>query len=126
MKEWIVADSQIKQWFEDHVFSTKLNVTERRTWEAFESVCRNFIRNKKAENYSEILQKLISSYSAVRYNLPFKLHILHSHLVFSPLKNWAASPMNIVKGSIRTYTKMKRGIVENGVQICGLITARVL
>jgi hypothetical protein len=31
----------------------------------FESVCRNFLGTEKAENYSEILQELISSYSAV-------------------------------------------------------------
>jgi hypothetical protein len=44
----------------------------------------SFYTIKKAENYSEIVQELISSYSAVRYNLPLKLHILHSHLVPPP------------------------------------------
>jgi hypothetical protein len=50
-----------QQQFEDHDFRTKLNATERRAWEAFENVCRTFLANEKAENYSDILQELISS-----------------------------------------------------------------
>jgi hypothetical protein len=34
MKEGIFIGPQIKQLFEDHNFSTKLNATDRRTWEA--------------------------------------------------------------------------------------------
>jgi hypothetical protein len=47
---------------------------------AFEYVCRNFLDNKKSENYSEIVQELISSYSAARCNMSLKLHFLHSYL----------------------------------------------
>jgi hypothetical protein len=36
------------------------------------------------ENYSEIVQELISSYSAVECNMSLKLHLLHSHLDFFP------------------------------------------
>jgi len=50
---------QFKQLFEDQNLSTKLNATERRAWELFEKVCGNFLRKEKAENYSEILQRLI-------------------------------------------------------------------
>jgi hypothetical protein len=37
-KEGIFVGPQIKQLIEDHNFSTKLNATARRAWEAFESV----------------------------------------------------------------------------------------
>ena len=47
MKEGIVVGLQIKQLFEDHDFSTKLNATERRGWEAFENVCSTFLGNEK-------------------------------------------------------------------------------
>jgi hypothetical protein len=60
VKEGIFVDPQIKQQFEDHDFSTKLNATERRASEAFENVCRKFLDNKKSENYSDIVQVLIS------------------------------------------------------------------
>ena len=45
MKKGIFIGPQIKQLFEDHDFSTKLNATERRACEAFENVCRNYLRN---------------------------------------------------------------------------------
>jgi hypothetical protein len=47
---------------------------------AFEYICRNFLANKKSENYSEIVQELISSYSVARCNLCLKLRFLHSYL----------------------------------------------
>jgi hypothetical protein len=65
MKDGIFVGPQIKQLFEDHDFSTKLKATERRAWEASENVCGTFLGNEKAENYSDIVQDLISSYSAV-------------------------------------------------------------
>jgi hypothetical protein len=47
---------------------------------AFEYVCRNFLGNEKSENYNEIVQELISSYSAAGCNISLKLHFLHSYL----------------------------------------------
>jgi hypothetical protein len=38
MKEGILVGLPIKQIFEDQDFSTKLNATDGRTWEAFENV----------------------------------------------------------------------------------------
>jgi hypothetical protein len=32
---------------------------------AFENVCRKFLGNEKAENFSEIVKELISSFSAM-------------------------------------------------------------
>jgi hypothetical protein len=46
-------------------FSKKLYSTERRAWKVFENVCRNFLGIENTENYSEILQQIISSHSAV-------------------------------------------------------------
>jgi hypothetical protein len=80
MKEEIFDGPQIKQLLEDHDFSTKLNATERRAWEASESVCRNILGNKEVDNYSGILQELISSHSAMGCNMSLKLRFLHSHL----------------------------------------------
>jgi hypothetical protein len=80
MKEGIVVGLQIKQLFEDHDFSTKLNATERRAWEDSENVCRKFLGNEKAENYSDTVQELISSYSVMGCTMSMKLHFQHSHL----------------------------------------------
>ena len=82
MKQGIYLCPQIKQLFEDDDFSTKLNATERRAWEAFENVWSTFLGNEKAENYSDIVHN--SSYSAMGCNMSLKLHFLHSHLNFFP------------------------------------------
>ena len=84
MKEGIFIGSQTKQLLENQEFSTELSSTERRAWKAFENICRNFLGNKKVENYSEIVQELISLYRAMVCNMSLKRHFLHSHLDFSP------------------------------------------
>jgi hypothetical protein len=115
MKERIFVGPQIP--FEDHDFNTKLNATERRTLEAFENICRNFLGNEKVENYSEVMQELVLSYSAVGCNMSLKLHFVHSYLDFF-LKIYELSPMNMAQVSIRTFPNRKRGREENGVQVC--------
>jgi len=84
MKKGIIIDPQITQLCKDQDFSTKLNSSERRARKTFENVCRNFLGNKKVENYSKIVQELISSYSAVGHNMSLKLHFLHSHFNLFP------------------------------------------
>jgi len=54
----------ITQPFKDQNVSI-LNTTGRRGRKAFGNVCRNFLGNEKEENYSEIVQELISSYSTM-------------------------------------------------------------
>ena len=113
-KEGIFVGLQNTQLFEDQDFSRKLDSTERRAWKAFENVCRNFLGNEKAENYSEIMQELISLYN----NISSKLHFLHSHFDFFPLKRGEPSPMNMAKGSVKILPKLKGGTVKKGVQVC--------
>jgi hypothetical protein len=57
---------------------------------------RKFLRNKKTENYSDIVQELISSHSAMGCNMSLKLHFLHFHLDFF-LKTWQPSPIDMAK-----------------------------
>ena len=70
MKDGIFVGPQITQLFKYQDFSTKLNSTKRRAWKAFENICRIFLGTEKAENYSEIVQELISPYSATGCIMP--------------------------------------------------------
>jgi hypothetical protein len=83
MKVGIFFGPQITQISEDEGFSTKSNSTGKRVWQAFENYCRNFLGNEKAENYSEIVQELIPSYSVAGCNMSLKLLFLHSHFISS-------------------------------------------
>jgi len=110
----IFVGLQITQLFEDQDFSRKLDSTERRAWKASENVCRNFLGNEKAENYSEIVQELISLYN----NISSRLHFLNSHFDFFPLKTEEPFPMNTAKGSIKVFPKLNGGTAKKGVQVC--------
>jgi hypothetical protein len=124
-KEGIFLGPQIKQLFEDGDFSTKLNAAESIAWDSFENVCRTFLGNERAENYSDIVQELISSYSAMGCNMSLTLDFLHFHLDYFPVNMEAFSDEH-GENSIRTFPKWKRGTMENGFQICWLTTAGVL
>jgi hypothetical protein len=65
MKEGFFVRPQIKQPFEDHNCSKKLNAVERRAWETSGNVCRTLIGDEKAEECSDIMQELFSSYSVL-------------------------------------------------------------
>ena len=41
---------------------------------------KNFLGNKRAQNYPEIIQELFVSYKALGYNITIKLHFLHSNV----------------------------------------------
>ena len=69
MKEESSFGPKITQLHDDQDFSTKLNSTQRRTWKAFENVCKNFSRQWRAENYSETVQELISSHGSMGCNM---------------------------------------------------------
>ena len=91
MKEGIFVCPQNAQVSKDQHFSKILNSTKRRARKAFENICRNLLGNEKAKNYSEIVQQLITSHSAVGCNQPLKLHFLHSYLGFFPENMGAVS-----------------------------------
>ena len=59
-------------------------ILQKETRKAFENVCSNFLDNEKTENYSESVQTLISSYSAVACTMSLKLHFLLPIWIFFP------------------------------------------
>ena len=99
---------------EEQDFSRKLDSTERRAWKALENVCRKFLGNEKAENYSEIVQQRISLYN----NISSRLHFLHSQFDILRLKTHEPSAMNMAKGSIKIFPHLNGGTAQKGVQVC--------
>jgi hypothetical protein len=87
MKERILVGPQIKQLFEVNDCSTNLNATERRAWEAFGNVCRNFLCN---EHYSDVVHELL---------------ITQRHVT----ETWEPSPINMAK--------LPSGHFQNGTEV---------
>jgi len=78
--------SVLSSFCHDPHFISKLNIAERRAWDAIESVCSNFMGNRKSEIYVEIVAELLSTYRALWCNVSLKFHFLQSHLKFFPRK----------------------------------------
>lgn len=62
----------------------KLNPLEKKAWESFVNVSKNFLGNYRADNYKEIVTTMLQNYHAVGARMSLKLHFFHSHIEFFP------------------------------------------
>jgi hypothetical protein len=80
IKEGIFVGLQIRKLTKDKTLDSILNEVELAIWTAFKDVCSNFLRNNNADNYQEIVERLLQSYEAMGCNMSLKIHFLHSRL----------------------------------------------
>ena len=59
---------------------TEINEIELASWLSFVEVVQTFLGNRKADNYKDIVQKLLDNFQALGINMSIKVHFLHSHL----------------------------------------------
>ena len=57
---------------------------EARAWNAFFLVVNNFFGKRKAENYEDLVKKLLTSMQEMQCSMSIKLHFLKSHLDYFP------------------------------------------
>lgn len=57
-----------------------MTTTEKKTWNSFESVIKNFLGNHKAPNYKIIVKNLLNNLHKMGINMSYKIHFLHAHL----------------------------------------------
>ena len=57
-----------------------MTAIEERVWQTFVDVVNNFIGNRKADNYMEIVNEPLASFELHGYNMNIKIHFLFSHL----------------------------------------------
>ena len=60
--------------------TTTMTVVEARAWEAFSKVVHNFLSNKRADNYIELVEELLLSLQDLGCRMSIKVHYLRSHL----------------------------------------------
>lgn len=117
IKEGVFVGPQIKQLFDDDAFSNSLSRKEKRAWESFVFVCRNFLGNKRSDDYQQRIDELLKSYKALGCNMSLKVHFLHSHLSFSR-KIVEPFRTSMVKDFISRLPKWRRDTLENGTLVC--------
>ena len=59
---------------------TEMNEIELASLLSFVEVVQSFLGNRKADNYKDIVQKLLDNFQALGINMSRKVHFLHSHL----------------------------------------------
>ena len=64
----------------DEEFVNKINDKERAAWLSFVAVTRNFLGNKRADNYNVLVIRMLLAYRDLGYKMSIKLYFLHSHL----------------------------------------------
>jgi len=58
---------------------------------SFKFVVKVFLRNRRAQNYEELVNNLLQSYQKLGCNMSLKIHFLHSHLNLFPENSGAVS-----------------------------------
>lgn len=80
IKEGVFTGPQIRKFIKDQTFKSKMDDVEKKVWESFVKVRKNFLGNRKAPNYKEIVSNLVTNYGAMGCLMSLKLHFLDSHL----------------------------------------------
>ena len=71
---------QIRTLAHDEEFVNKVNDKEKAAWLSFVAVMKNFLGNKKADNYHVLVTAMLLAYRNLGYKMSIKLHFLHCHL----------------------------------------------
>ncbi|KAK7792840.1 hypothetical protein R5R35_004415 [Gryllus longicercus] len=75
---------QIRKLTENSAFSGMLTPVERRAWDATKKVIEDFLGNKRADNYQNVVSEMIAAYKEMKVNMSLKIHFLHNHLDYFP------------------------------------------
>lgn len=75
---------QIDKMIKDEVFSNLLAPVEKKAWDSIVEVIKNFLGNKRAENYEQIIEDMIAAICELGVNMSLKIHFLKDHLDFFP------------------------------------------
>lgn len=80
----IFVGPEIRELMRDRAFEQSLQNNEKAAWMAFKDVCSQFLGSTRAENYREVIARLLNAYKAMGCRMTLKLHFLYSHLDFFP------------------------------------------
>ena len=74
VKEGVFIGPQIRQLLQDSEFDQALFGKEKLAWQAFKLVATKLLGNTKADNYMELVSKLLKACSRMECNMSLKIH----------------------------------------------------
>jgi hypothetical protein len=84
LKAGIFDGPQIRQLINDPYFIASMNEIESFAWSSFVLIVKIFLDNKKADNYTQLVEDMLFHFNGLGCNMNVKLHYLHSHLDHFP------------------------------------------
>ena len=75
---------QVRALMNDERFEEVVEESERKAWQSFTSLTRNFLSNHQSPDYETIIFELLSNYQKLGARISIKMHFLASHLDFFP------------------------------------------
>lgn len=75
---------QIEKLINNKDFIGKLGAIEKRAFNGIVATIKNFLGNKRAENYKEIIAEMMSAFRDMKVDMSLEIHFLHDHLEFFP------------------------------------------
>lgn len=80
LKAGIFDGPQIRKLIKDENFVSYMTETESAAWCSYVAVVKEFLGNKKAVNYRELVESMLANFRAVGARMSIKVHYLFSHL----------------------------------------------
>jgi len=84
LKEGIFIGPQIRKLLTDSLFLQSMNDNKKEAWESFRDVLHNFLGNRKAKNYKEIVNRMLMAFQAQGCNMSLNVYFSHSHVDYFP------------------------------------------
>ena len=113
LKAGVFDDPQILKLIKEPNLQHSMNEIELAGWLSFLEVAQCFVGNRKADNYKDIVQKLLDNFQALGINMSIKVHFLHSHIDRFPEILGDVSDEQ-VKDFIKTFKLWKSDIRVDG------------
>jgi len=84
LEKGIFIGPQIWDLNEDEYFDKLLQGDDKAAWDSFKFLVKVFLGNRRAQNYEELVKKLLQTYQKLGCNMSLKIHFLHLHFDFFP------------------------------------------
>ena len=78
----------IREVLNDAEFSDNLNMIELWAWNAFQTICTNFLGKVQSPDYVGHMDTVLQTYRSMGCNMSLLIHFLPSHLDFFLIKPW--------------------------------------
>jgi len=91
IREGVYTGPDIRSLLRDEVLERIITGDEQRAWHVFREVVAGFVGNRRADNYNDLVEELLSPYQKLGFNISVKIRFLSSHLDFFPENCGSAS-----------------------------------